>query len=159
MASKKKVPSGNTVAENRKARHNYFIEDSVEAGIELQGTEVKSLRNGKANIQESYATVDAAGDMVLINSYIPEYGFGNRFNHQPRRPRKLLLHRREINKLGGLVQRAGYTLVPLRIYFNDQGRAKLELGIAKGKQAHDKRQSDRDRTWARDKARILRDRG
>lgn len=157
--SKSKPNAGQkVVAENRKARHNYFIEDTVEAGIMLQGTEVKSLRTGKSNIAESYAAVE--GDtIVLINAYIPEYEGGNRFNHEPRRPRKLLLHKREIARLAQGVQRGGMTLVPLRLYFNERGRAKVELGLAKGKKLHDKRQTDKDRSWARDKARLMRDKG
>ncbi|TNE37249.1 MAG: SsrA-binding protein SmpB [Alphaproteobacteria bacterium] len=146
------------VAENRKARHNYFIEDTVEAGIMLQGTEVKSLRTGKSNIAESYASVEN-GALYLINAYIPEYEGGNRFNHEPRRPRKLLLHKREIARLAQGVQRGGMTLVPLKLYFNERGRAKVELGLAKGKKLHDKRQTDKDRSWARDKARLLREKG
>lgn len=146
------------VAENRKARHNYSIENTLEVGILLTGTEVKSLRNGQANIAESYAALEG-GEMFLINSYIPEYEQGNRNNHEPRRRRKLLLHKREIGKWGGEVLRGGMTIVPLRLYFNEDGRAKLELGLAKGKKLHDKRQTDKDRSWARDKARLLRDRG
>ncbi len=146
------------VAENRKARHNYSIENTIEAGIVLTGTEVKSLRGGAANIAESYASMEG-DDLVLINAYIPEYTFGNRENHEPRRPRKLLLHRREINKWGGEVARGGMTIVPLRLYFNDAGRAKLELGLAKGKKAHDKRQSEKERDWNREKQRLLKDHG
>ena len=146
------------VAENRKARFEYFIEDTFEAGIALQGTEVKSLRFGEGNITESYAEVKD-GEVWLINANIPEYAFGNRENHQPRRPRKLLLHGREINKLQGAVNRQGMTLVPLSIYFNDRGRAKVELALAKGKKLHDKRETAKERDWQRDKARLLRDRG
>jgi len=146
------------VAENRKARFEYFIEDTFEAGIALQGTEVKSLRFGEGNITESYAEVKD-GEVWLINANIPEYAFGNRENHQPRRPRKLLLHGREINKLHGAVNRQGMTLVPLSIYFNDRGRAKVELALAKGKKLHDKRETAKERDWQRDTARLLRDRG
>ncbi len=146
------------IAENRKARHEYFIEQVYEAGIELKGTEVKSLRQSKANIGESYAGPDGA-ELFLFNAYIPEYGAGNRFNHQTRRPRKLLLHKREINRLMGAVQREGYTLVPLKLYFNDQGRAKLEIALAKGKKLHDKRATERDRSWQREKARLMREKG
>ncbi|WAT18034.1 SsrA-binding protein SmpB [Aurantiacibacter sp. MUD11] len=144
------------VAENRKARHDYFIEDKFEAGIALQGTEVKGLRSGQASIAESYAEV-RDGQVWLVNANIPEFSHGNRFNHEPKRPRKLLLHSREIDKLFGAVERKGMTLVPLSIYFNSKGRAKVELALAKGKQAHDKRQSIKDRDWKRDKARLLRE--
>ena len=147
-----------TVAENRRARFDYHIEDKFEAGLALQGTEVKALRAGEATIAESYAEVHD-GQVWLINSNIPEYSHGNRLNHEPKRPRKLLLHEREINKLFGAVERKGMTLVPLSIYFNGQGRAKVELALAKGKQAHDKRQTIKDRDWKRDKARLMRDRG
>ncbi len=146
------------VAENRKARHNYSIEDTVEAGIQLQGTEVKSLRAGQANIADSYAAVEA-GEMMLINAYIPEYEFGNRMNHLPRRPRKLLLHAREIARWSQQVDRGGMTIVPLRIYFNKTGKAKIELGLAKGKKLHDKRETDKVRDWNREKQRLLRDKG
>ncbi|MBW7837466.1 MAG: SsrA-binding protein SmpB [Sphingomonadales bacterium] len=146
------------VAENRKARHNYFIDDTVEAGIMLVGTEVKSLRAGQANINEAYADM-RDGDIYLVNAHIPEYTHGNRFNHDSRRPRKLLLHRREINKLGAASDRKGYTLVPLSIYFNDRGRAKVELGLARGKAAHDKRETIAKRDWERQKARLVKDYG
>ncbi|MEL7027747.1 MAG: SsrA-binding protein SmpB [Pseudomonadota bacterium] len=152
------APPRKLVAENRRARHDYFIEDTVEAGLVLLGTEVKALREGKANIAESYAS-DEGGELFLINAYIPEYSGGNRQNHAPRRHRKLLLHKREMGKLSGAIQRRGYTLVPLKLYFNDRGRAKLELGLAKGKDAHDKRQTQKDRDWNREKARLLRERG
>lgn len=146
------------VAENRKARFSFFIEDTFEAGIMLAGSEVKSLRQGKANIAESYAT-EEQGEIYLINAYIPEYLEANRLNHETRRPRKLLLHKREANKLIGAIQREGMTLVPLRIYFNDRGRAKLELALARGKKLHDKRETEKNRDWAREKSRLLRDRG
>jgi SsrA-binding protein len=146
------------VAENRRARFDYFIEDKFEAGIELTGTEVKSLRSGEGSIAESYATVD--GDEVwLINSHVPEYSHGNRQNHEPRRARKLLLKNREIAKLQGAVTRQGLTLVPLSIYFNGRGRAKIELALARGKKMHDKRETVKERDWKRDKARLLRERG
>ncbi|KUO50924.1 MAG: SsrA-binding protein [Sphingomonadales bacterium BRH_c3] len=145
-----------TVAENRRARFDYAIEDKFEAGLALQGTEVKALRAGEASIAESYAEV-RDGEVWLINANFPEYSHGNRLNHEPRRPRKLLLHEREIDKLFGAVERKGMTLVPLSIYFNSTGRAKVELALAKGKQAHDKRQSIKERDWKRDKARILRE--
>src|ERR1700752_1225552 len=146
------------VADNRKARFNYFIDDTTEAGIALTGTEVKSLRQGKATIAESYA--DARdGEIWLINSNIPEYLQANRFNHAPKRPRKLLLHKKQINKLIGAVEREGMTLIPLKLYFNEQGRAKVELALAKGKKLHDKRETERKRDWNREKSRLLRARG
>ena len=145
------------VAENRRARFDYAIEDKFEAGIALQGTEVKALRAGEASIAESYAEVKD-GEVWLVNSNIPEYSHGNRQNHEPRRPRKLLLNGREINRLFGAVERKGMTLVPLSVYFNATGRAKVELALAKGKQAHDKRQTIKERDWKRDKARLMRER-
>ena len=147
-----------TVAENRRARYEYFIDDTVEAGIALTGTEVKSLRFGQGSIVESYAEVQD-GQVWLVNANIPEFRHGNRFNHEPKRPRKLLLHEREINKLYGAVARDGMTLVPLSIYFNGRGRAKVELALAKGKKAHDKRETIKERDWKREAARLLRDRG
>ncbi len=154
----KPEPSRRIVADNRAARYHYTIEDTLEAGIALTGTEVKSLRGGKATIGEAYAG-PSGGDLMLFNAYIPEYLEANRFNHEPKRPRRLLLHRRQINKLIGATQRQGYTVVPLKIYFNDKGRAKIELGLGKGKQAHDKREAAKERDWQRDRARLLRDRG
>jgi SsrA-binding protein len=147
-----------TVAENRRARFEYFIEETFEAGIALSGTEVKSLRFGEGSIAESYAEV-RGGEAWLVNANIPEFSHGNRFNHEPRRPRKLLLHRREVEKLLGAVERKGMTMIPLSIYFNGRGRAKVELALARGKQTHDKRQAIKDRDWQRDKARLMRDRG
>ena len=147
-----------TVAENRRARFEYFIEEVFEAGIALSGTEVKSLRGGEGSIAESYAYVND-GEAWLVNANIPEFSHGNRFNHVPKRPRKLLLHEREIEKMIGAVERKGMTLIPLSVYFNSRGRAKVELALAKGKQTHDKRQTIKDRDWQRDKARLLRDRG
>ena len=147
-----------TVAENRRARFDYFIEDTFEAGIALSGTEVKSLRFGEGSIVESYAEI-RDGEAWLINANIPEFSHGNRFNHEPKRPRKLLLHQREIEKLLGAVERKGMTLVPLSVYVNSRGRAKAELALAKGKQTHDKRQTIKERDWKRDKARLMRDRG
>ncbi|MEP3422087.1 MAG: SsrA-binding protein SmpB [Erythrobacter sp.] len=147
-----------TVAQNRRARFDYHIEDKFEAGLALQGTEVKALRAGEATIAESYAEL-RDGEVWLVNANIPEYSHGNRLNHEPRRPRKLLLNTREINKLFGAVEKKGMTLVPLSIYFNKTGRAKVELALAKGKQAHDKRASVKDRDWKRDKARLMRERG
>jgi len=150
--------AGKMIAENRRARFDYFLEQTVEAGIALTGSEVKSLRNGRANIAESYAAVE--GDQImLVNADIPPYAQANRFNHEPRRPRKLLLHRKEIDRLIGAVQREGRTLVPTKLYWNDKGLAKLELALAKGKKVHDKRETAAERDWQRDKARLLRDRG
>ncbi|AKQ41910.2 single-stranded DNA-binding protein [Aurantiacibacter atlanticus] len=146
------------VAENRKARFNYHIEETFEAGIALQGTEVKALRGGEGSIAESYAEVKD-GQVFLVNANIPEYSHGNRLNHEPKRPRKLLLNTREIDKFVGAVERKGMTLVPLSVYFNARGRAKVELALAKGKQAHDKRATMKDRDWKRDKARLMRDKG
>lgn len=143
------------VAQNRRARHDYFIEDTLEAGIMLLGTEVKSLREGKASINESYAG-ESSGALTLFNAHIPEYAAANRFNHVPRRPRQLLVHRRERDRLLGLVRREGCTLIPLRLYFNDRGIAKLEIGVARGKRKVDKRQDAKKRDWQRDKARIMR---
>ena len=150
---KKKV-----VAENRRARFDYAVEQVFEAGIALQGTEVKSLRFGEGTIAESYAEV-AGGEVWLINANIPEFSHGNRFNHEPRRPRKLLLNTREINKLHAAVARQGMTLVPLSVYFNARGRAKVELALAKGKKAPDKRATEKERDWKREQGRIMRDRG
>src|ERR1700712_3468606 len=150
---KKKV-----VAENRRARFDYAIEDKYEAGIALTGTEVKSLRFGEGSIAESYAEVKDE-EVWLINATIPEFSHGNRFNHEPKRPRKLLLHEREIAKLFGAVARQGMTLVPLSVYFNSRGRAKVELALAKGKQAHDKRETIKQRDWKREQGPIMRDRG
>jgi len=159
MAPKKKSDStGKTIAENRKARYNYAIDDTQEAGLVLGGTEVKSLRNGKANIAESYVSHEG-GELWLINSHIPEYLQANRFNHEPRRRRKLLMSSREIDRLGQAIARDGMTIVPLRLYFNDRGRAKLLIALAKGKKIHDKRQTERNRDWNREKGRLLRDKG
>jgi len=160
MAPKKEDKSqyGKVVAENRKARFNYEIVETFETGLVLTGTEVKSLREGKANIADSYAN-EEGGEMWLINSYVPEYLQANQFNHEPRRRRKILVKLREIAKLGQAVQRDGMTLVPLKIYFNEKGTAKLQLALAKGKKLHDKRQTQKERDWNRDKSRLLRDRG
>lgn len=146
------------VAENRRARHNYFIEDDLEAGIMLEGSEVKSLRTGKANIAESYATVEQ-GELWLINGYIPKYEQAKTFGHEERRRRKLLVSRRELARLWQGIGREGMTLVPLKLYFNEKGRAKLLLGIAKGKKMADKRETEKKRDWERQKARLLRERG
>ena len=158
MAPKKKADGPKVIAENRKARYHYAIEDVFEAGIMLLGTEVKSLRNGKANIAESYASYED-GELWLINAHIPEYLQANRFNHEPRRRRKLLMSKREINKLSQAVAREGMTLVPLKLYFNNRGMAKLELALGKGKKVHDKRETEKKRDWNREKSRLLRDRG
>ncbi|MDR4308458.1 SsrA-binding protein SmpB [Chelatococcus sambhunathii] len=158
MNAKGPNPRYKIVADNRKARHNYEIGEVVEAGIALVGTEVKSLRQGKATIGESYAG-EYNGEMYLYNSYIPEYLQANRFNHEVRRPRKLLLHKAQINKLTGAVTREGMTVVPLKIYFDDHGRAKVEIALARGKKLHDKRQAEKEKSWNRDKARIMRDKG
>jgi SsrA-binding protein len=147
-----------TVAENRRAKYDYHLEDKFEAGIALTGTEVKSLRFGEGSIVESYAEVKN-GEVWLINSNVPEFSHGNRHNHEPKRPRKLLLHRREVDKMQGAVERKGMTLVPLAIYFNARGRAKVELALAKGKNAADKRATIKERDWKRDAARIMRDHG
>jgi len=146
------------VADNRKARFNYEIGDTFEAGIALTGTEVKSLRVGKAAIAEAYADT-RGGEIWLLNSNIPEYLQASRFNHAPKRPRKLLLHRREIEKLIGAVERQGMTLVPLKLYFNDKGRAKIELALARGKKLHDKRETEKRRSWERERGRLLRQKG
>ncbi|MES2344187.1 MAG: SsrA-binding protein SmpB [Pseudomonadota bacterium] len=150
--------AGKLIAENRRARYDYFLEETFEAGLMLTGSEVKSLRQGRANIAESYASVEGR-DIVLINADIPPYGQANRFNHEPRRHRKLLLHKKQIDKLIGAVQREGRTLIPTKLYWNEKGLAKLEIALAKGKQTHDKRQATADRDWQRDKARLMRDRG
>jgi SsrA-binding protein len=146
------------VADNRRARFNYEIGETFEAGIQLTGTEVKSLRSGRATIAESYAD-SRGGELWLVNANIPEYLQGGRFNHAPKRPRKLLLHKRQIDKLSGAVDREGMTIVPLKLYFNEKGRAKLEIAVARGKKLHDKRETDRKRTWDRERSRLLRDKG
>ncbi|SFP90789.1 SsrA-binding protein [Mesorhizobium sp. NFR06] len=155
---KKADPNNRTVAENRKARFSYEVLDTIETGLVLTGTEVKSLRQGQANIQESYASAEG-GEIWLINSYLPEYLQANRFNHEPRRRRKLLVSKREMAKLAQSVEREGMTLVPLKIYFNDRGRAKLLLAIARGKKLHDKRETEKQRDWSREKGRLLKERG
>lgn len=146
------------VAENRRARFDYYIDETFEAGIALTGTEVKSLRFGEGSIAESYAEVKN-GEVFLINSNVPEFSHGNRFNHVPKRPRKLLLHEREISRFTGAVERKGMTLVPLSIYFNGRGRAKVELALAKGKNAADKRHTIKERDWKREQGRLLREHG
>ncbi len=159
MAAKKSRGGGliatGLVAQNRRARHDYTIEDSMEAGLALTGSEVKSLRHGRGSIVEAFAG-EKGGEIWLMNAHIPEYEGARTFGHSPRRERKLLLHRRQIERLIGAVRREGATLVPLRLYFNDRGRAKLEIGLAKGKRKVDKRQDIRDRDWQRQQARALR---
>src|SRR5437773_3774553 len=146
------------VADNRKARFNYAIEDSIEAGVALTGTEVKSIRSGKATIGEAYAD-PRDGEIWLVNANIPEYLQANRFNHAPKRPRKLLLHKKQINRLAGAVERQGMTLVPLKLYFNEKGKAKIELALARGKKLHDKRETEKKRSWDRERGRLLRAKG
>ena len=146
------------VADNRSARYHYAIGDVFEAGMVLTGTEVKSLRTGRATIAESYASAEK-GEIFLINATIPEYVQGNRFNHEPKRPRKLLMRAREIARLTHGIERDGMTIVPLRVFFNERGIAKIEVALAKGKKLHDKRETERARDWQREKSRLLRDRG
>lgn len=143
------------VAQNRRAFHDYFIDERLEAGLLLTGTEVKSLREGRAQISEAYAG-EMGGEIYLFNAYIPEFHGGNRFNHETRRPRKLLLRKREMQRLAGAVRREGMTLVPLQLYFTPRGWAKVELGLARGKKAHDKRASIKERDWHREKQRLMR---
>jgi SsrA-binding protein len=151
-------PKTKLLAENRRAKFDYFLEDFVEAGIQLLGTEIKALRDGRANIAESYVSPEGR-DLVLINADIPPYKQANRFNHEPRRPRRLLLHRKQIDRMIGAVQRDGQTIIPVRLYLNETGKAKIEIAMAKGKKLHDKRQATADRDWARDKARLMKERG
>jgi SsrA-binding protein len=157
MAGKKK-PAAPAAAVNRRARFNYEIGETYEAGIALTGTEVKSLREGRANIGDAFAG-ERGDELWLYNAYIPEYLQANRFQHETRRPRKLLLHKREIRKLIGAVDRDGMTIVPLKIFFNDRGRAKVEIAVARGKKLHDKRETEKKRTWERERGRLLRDKG
>ena len=155
----KDEPKRKIVAENRKARFEYHIEDVYEAGIMLTGTEVKSLRRGSSNIGESYASYEDSG-LYLLNAYIPEYrAAGAHLQHEPRRKRKLLMHMSEIVKLTQAVERKGYTIVPLELYFNEKGRAKIKLALAEGKQLHDKRAAGRERDWNREKSRLMREKG
>ena len=158
MAPKREGGGGKLVAENRKARFNYEIDEKLEAGIVLTGSEVKSLRSGKANISEAYAS-DEQGGLYLINAHISEYAQAARDGHAPTRPRKLLLHKREIDRLLGAIQRQGMTLVPLKLYFNARGIAKVELGLALGKKLHDKRETEKKRDWQRQKGRLMREKG
>ena len=157
MAEKKPRPF-KIIAENRKARFNYEIGEVVEAGIALTGTEVKSLRQGKATIAESYADAKG-GEIWLVNSNIPEYLQASRFNHAPKRPRKLLLHRRQIDKLAAAVDREGTTIIPLKMFFNDKGRAKIEIALGRGKKLHDKRETEKKRSWERERGRLMRLKG
>jgi len=157
--AEKSDPNYKVAADNRRARFDYELGEVVEAGLVLTGTEVKSLRSGKATVAESYAGVDRSGELMLFNANIPEYLQGNRNNHEPKRPRKLLLHAREIAKFAKGVEREGMTIVPLRIYFNDKGRAKIALALGRGKKLHDKRESEKERDWSRDKSRLMRERG
>jgi len=154
--AKKKKSNDNIAARNRKARHDYFIEDNIEAGIMLQGTEIKSIRNGRSSIEESYAS-EENGELFLVNAYIPEYQAGGLSQHETRRPRKLLLHKKELSKMINAVNRQGATIIPLSLYFNKRGMLKVDLGIAKGKRQYDKRQTEKKRDWKRDQARIMRD--
>jgi SsrA-binding protein len=156
MAPKRE--GGKLVAENRKARFNYDIEEKLEAGIALLGSEVKSLRTGKANIAESYAASEG-GELYLINAHIAEYTQAGRANHEPTRRRKLLVHRREMGRLAGAIKKEGMTLVPLKLYFNARGIAKVELGLGKGKKLHDKRETEKKRDWNRQKGRLMREKG
>ena len=158
MAAKDK-PARKIAAENRRARYDYEIGDVYEAGLMLTGSEVKSLRTGKATIAESYVNVGRDGEAWLVNANIPEYLQANRFNHEPKRQRKLLLHGAELAKIGKAIEREGMTVVPLKLYFNEKGRAKLEIAVARGKKLHDKRETEKARSWARDKARLLRAKG
>ena len=151
-------PKTKVIAENRRARFDYFLEDNIEAGIQLLGTEIKALRDGRANIAESYVSPEGR-EVVLINADIPPYKQANRFNHEPRRPRKLLLHRKQIDRLIAAVQRDGQTIIPLRLFLNEDGKAKIEIALAKGKKLHDKRETEAARDWQRDKARLMRDKG
>ena len=154
----KAAAAAQIAAQNRKARHDYFIEDTLEAGIMLAGTEVKALRGGKASIGEAFAG-EQGGELYLFNAYIPEYEAANRFNHQPRRARKLLVHKREMERLLGQIRREGVTVVPLSFYFNPRGIVKVELGLARGKRKVDTRAAEKEKDWKRDKARLLRNRG
>jgi len=151
-------PVRKVVADNRKARFNYEIGEVVEAGIALTGTEVKSLRNGRATIAASYADAKN-GEIWLVNANIPEYLQASRFNHAPKRPRKLLLHKRQIHKLAVAVEREGMTIVPLRLFFNDKGRAKIDIALGRGKKLHDKRETEKKRSWDREKGRLMRLKG
>jgi SsrA-binding protein len=154
--AKEHVPGRKVIARNRRASHDYFLDERIEAGLVLQGTEVKSLRAGRANINEAYAS-EQGGELYLVNATIPEYHAGNIFNHEPRRPRKLLLHKREMGKLIGAMRRSGETVIPTALYFNPRGIAKVELALARGKKAYDKRASIKERDWRREKERLIRE--
>jgi SsrA-binding protein len=156
--AKKKDDGTKIIADNRKARYAYAIDSTLEAGLMLTGSEVKSLRTGKATIGESYAFAKD-GELYLVNAYIPEYTQASRFNHEPKRMRKLLVHKKEAGRLSMAIQREGMTLIPLKLYFNPKGIAKIELGVAKGKKIHDKRETEKNRDWQRDKARLMRAKG
>jgi len=158
MAATKEKPAVRAAAVNRRARFNYEIGQTYEAGIALQGSEVKSLRQGRSNIADSYAG-ERGGELWLYNAYIPEYLQANRLQHESRRPRKLLLHKREIARLIIAATRDGMTIVPLKIYFNERGRAKVELAVARGKKLHDKRETEKKRSWDRERARLMREKG
>jgi SsrA-binding protein len=159
VTGKDKDDQGRSVAQNRRARFDYFIDETLEAGIVLAGTEVKSLRSGRASINESYAG-EQSGELFLVNAFIPEYQLAGRWlQHETKRPRKLLLKRREMGKLLGAIRREGVTIVPLSIYFNDRGIAKVKLGLARGKRMADKRETQKERDWQRDKARLMRNKG
>jgi SsrA-binding protein len=156
--ARKKDDGTKIIADNRKARFAYAIDDTLEAGLMLTGSEVKSLRTGKATIAESYAFAKD-GELFLVNAYIPEYTQASRFNHEPKRTRKLLVHKKEASRLSMAIRREGMTLIPLRLYFNPKGIAKIQLGVAKGKKLHDKRETEKQRDWQRDKARLMRAKG
>jgi SsrA-binding protein len=156
--AKKDASGRKIVADNRKARFNYAIGEVFEAGIQLAGTEVKSLRNGRATIAESYVSPER-GEVFLVNATIPIYLQANRFNHDPKRPRKLLLNKKQIGKLVGAVEREGMTIVPLKLYFNERGMAKVEIALAQGKKLHDKRETEKKRDWTREKGRLMREKG
>ena len=156
--AKKKEDGTKIIADNRKARFAYAIDETLEAGLMLTGSEVKSLRTGKATIAESYAHAKDS-ELFLVNAYIPEYTQASRFNHEPKRTRKLLVHKKEANRLSMAIRREGMTLIPLRLYFNPKGIAKILLGVAKGKKLHDKRETEKQRDWQRDKARLMRAKG
>lgn len=155
-APKKTDPERKRIADNRKARRDYFIDETLEAGLVLQGSEVKSLRQGGVVLNDAYAEM-REGEMYLVNAHIPEYTQAGRYNHEPKQPRKLLLRKREVERLSGAIQRKGITVVPLDMYFNERGRAKVTLGLARGKRQYDKRQTDKARDWNRQKQRVLRD--
>jgi SsrA-binding protein len=158
-ASSNRDTGRKVIASNRKARHDYAILDVYEAGVMLTGTEVKSLRGGRASVNESYAGLKG-GELFLFNAYIPEYLQAGRIDqHEPKRPRKLLVRRRELDKLAAGIKQKGVTLIPMSVYFNDRGMAKVEIGVATGKKKHDKRATEKDRDWQRDKARLMRDKG